>query len=195
MSGTIKSQADVGMLSLQGLSAFGSILAIISADNLFPIALIQMQNLGTMLPTNGPYAEKAKTLLQRCSDTRLNHIGIAIGWRKNDSASLMAESAGGQAAALLSMCLGNLFRPEVYGQILSHLCSTLLEKSMHVSSMSQLADAAKLLAAKLNAFGFGNLLAREIQKFTGYTNRLMRLNQRIFWSVSLPSLQRSFSKG
>ena len=128
------------------------------------MALIQMQNLGTMLPTNGPYAEKAKTLLQRCSDKRLNHLGIAIGWRKNDSASLMAESAGGQAAALLSMCLGNLFRPTIYGQILSHLCSTLLEKSMQVSSMSQLADAAKLLAAKLNTLGFGNLFACEITK-------------------------------
>ena len=164
MSRAVQSQADVGMLSLQGLSAFGSILGILSADNVSPMALIQMQSLGAMLPTNGDYAEKAKTLLQRCSDNRLNHLGLAIGWRKNDSASLMAESAGGQAAALLSMCLGNLFKPEHYAQILSHLCWTLLPKSMQVSSVLQLADAAKLLAAKLNALGFGNLLACEVTK-------------------------------
>ena len=164
MSGTIQPQADVGMLGLQGLSAFSSILAILSADNVVPMALLQLQSLGTMLPTNGDYAEKTKTLLQRCSDNRLNLLGVAIGWRKNDSASLMAESAGGQAAALLSMCLANLFKSEDYGRILSHLCSALLPRSMHVSSMSQLADAAKLLAAKLKTLGFGNLLACEVTK-------------------------------
>ena len=164
MSGAIQSQVDVATLGLQGLSAFGSILGILSADSVAPMALVQMQSLGAMLSTNGDYAEKTKTLLQRCSDNRLNQLGLVVGWRKNDSAFLMAESAGGQAAALLSMCLGNLFKSEDYAQILSRLCSTLLSRSMHVFSVLQLANAANLLAAKLNTLGFGNLLACEVMK-------------------------------
>ena len=164
MSRRVQSQADVGNLSLAGLSAFSSILATLSADNVVPMALIQMEKLGAALPTSGEYADKAKNLLQRCSDVRLDHLAIVIGWRKNDSASLMAESAGGQAIALVSMCLTNLFGEPDTGIILGRLCSRLLSGSMNVSSMSQLADVAMLLRGKLSTLGFGNLLAREVLK-------------------------------
>ena len=162
MSRAVQSQADVGNLSLAGLSAFSSILATLSADNVVPMALIQMGELGAALPTNGEYADRAKGLLQRCSDVRLDHLAMVIGWRKNDSASLMAESAGGQAIALVSMCLMNLFKRADTGTILGRLCSKL--SSMNIASMSQLADAAELLSGKLNTLGFGNLLAREVIK-------------------------------
>ena len=164
MSRAVQSQADVGNLSIAGLSAFSSILATLSADNVVPMALIQMEKLGAALPTSGEYTDKAKNLLQRCSDVRLDHLAIVIGWRKNDSSSLMAESAGGQAIALVSMCLTNLFQHQGTGMILSRLCSRLLSGSMNVSSMSQLAEVAKLLSGKLNTLGFGNLLAREVLK-------------------------------
>ena len=164
MSRTVQSQADVGNLSLAGLSAFSSILATLSADNVVPMALIQMGELGAALPTSGEYADKAKSLLQRCSDVRLDHLALVIGWRKNDSASLMAESAGGQAIALVSMCLTNLFKHADTGMILARLCSRLLSSSMNISSISQLADVAGLLSGKLNTLGFGNLLAREVLK-------------------------------
>lgn len=164
MSRAVQSQADVGNLSLAGLSAFSSILATLSADNVVPMALIQMGELGAALPTSGEYADKAKSLLQRCSDVRLDHLAMLIGWRKNDSASLMAESAGGQAIALVSMCLMNLFSGHKTGIILARLCSRLLSGSLNVSSTSQLADAARLLGGKLDMLGFGNMLAREVTK-------------------------------
>ena len=164
MSRAVQSQADVGNLSIAGLSAFSSILATLSADNVVPMALIQMEKLGAALPTSGEYADRAKGLLQRCSDVRLDHLAMVIGWRKNDSASLMAETAGGQAIALVSMCLTNLFGRADTGTILSRLCSRLLSGSMNISSVAQLADAARLLSGKLNMLGFGNMLAREVTK-------------------------------
>lgn len=164
MSHDIQLKADVGTLSLQGLSAFFTILATLSADNILPMALVQMEKLGSAFSTTGEYAERVKSLLQRCGDVRLNHLAIVVGWRKNDSASLMAESAGGQAIALVSMCLMNLFGHPDSGTILTQLCSRLLSDSMNVSSVSQLADVAKLLTGKLDTLGFGNLLAREVSK-------------------------------
>ncbi|KAL8723245.1 MAG: hypothetical protein Q9225_000435 [Loekoesia sp. 1 TL-2023] len=119
MSQEVQLQADVGSLSIRGLGAFTSMLATLSADNVAPMALIQMEKLGTTLPTSGAIAERVKTLLQRCSDVRLERLALIIGWRKNDSASLMAGSAGGQAIALLSMCLTNLFRHGDTGLILA----------------------------------------------------------------------------
>ncbi len=164
MSRDVQPQADVGNLSLAGLSAFSTILATLSADNVVPMALIQMGELGAALPTSGEYADKVKSLLQRCSDVRLDHLAVVIGWRKNDSASLMAESAGGQAIALVSMCLTNLFNHADTGLILSQLSLRLLSGSGNVSSVAQLADFARLLSGKLNTLGFGNLLAREVTK-------------------------------
>lgn len=157
-------QADVGSLGIRGLGAFTSVLATLSADNIVPMALIQMEQLGTNLPVNGKLAEDIKALLQRCKDVRLDHFAFFVGWRKNDSASLMAESAGGQAIALLSVCLKSLFRHPDIGIILMHLCSRLCPRPTNVSSVSQLADVASLLASKADALGFGNLLAKEVAK-------------------------------
>lgn len=56
MSREVQLQADVGSLGLQGFGAFTSILATLSADNIVPMALIQMKNLGTNIPVNGEYA-------------------------------------------------------------------------------------------------------------------------------------------
>ncbi len=157
-------QADVGTLGLQGLGAFTSILATLSADNVAPMALIQMERLGAAFPTNGEYAERTKGLLQRCSDVRLNHLALVVGWRKNDSASLMAESAGGQAIALLAMCLTSLFNYSGAGTIFARLCAKLLSHNMNVSSIKQLTDVVRMLAGKPNALGFGNQLAKDVTK-------------------------------
>lgn len=164
MSRSVQAQADVGTLSLQGLGAFTSILSTLSADNVAPMALIQMERLGAAFPINGEYAERVKTLLQRCCDVRLNRLALSVGWRKNDTASLMADSTGGQAIALLSMCITNLLIHETVGAFFSRLCSKLLANSTNVASVSQLADVAKILTGKLDSMGFGNLLAREVTK-------------------------------
>ena len=130
MAGAIQGQADVGALSLQGLGAFSTVLATLSADNVAPMAMIQLEQLGSMFPTNGDHAERVKSLLQRCSNVRLDRLTLLLGWRKNDSASLMANTAGGQAIALVSLCLINNFKPSDVGLIFSRLCSELFSESM-----------------------------------------------------------------
>jgi hypothetical protein len=64
MSGEINLQADVGQLTLQGLSAFSTLLATLTADNVNPMAMIQMENLGAAFPINGRYAAKVSPLLR-----------------------------------------------------------------------------------------------------------------------------------
>ena len=164
MSGSVILQSDVGSLGIQSLGAFSNILATLSADNIAPMAMIQMEKLGATLPVSGKHAENVKGLLQRCNNVRLDRIALAIGWRKNDSASAMAHSAGGQAIALLSVCLTNLFDSEMIGTILSRLCSKLCASSANVSSMPQLADVATLLGSKVDAMGCGNLLAHKVMR-------------------------------
>ncbi len=88
---------------------------------------------------------------------RLDHLAVVVGWRKNDTASLMAESAGGQVIALILLCLKNPFKHSDTGTILARLCSRLLSDSRNVSRVSQLADIAKLFTGKLDTLGFGNL--------------------------------------
>ena len=164
MSGSVILQSDVGNLGIQGLGAFTNILATLSADNVTPMAMIQMEKLGATLPVSGKQAERVKGLLQRCNNVRLDRIALVIGWRKNDSASAMAQSAGGQAIALLSMCLTNLYTPAKTGTIISRLSSKLCAASANISSIRQLADVATLLGRKVDALGFGNLLAHEVMR-------------------------------
>ena len=176
MSRELQLQADVGSVGLQSLGAISSLLATLSADNIVPMALVQMEQLGTNLPVNGKYAEDVKSLLQRCKDVRLDHFAFAIGWRKNDSASLMAESAGGQAIALLSVCLKSLFKHSDIGLILNRLCSKLCPRAANISSAPQLADVATLLAGKADTLGFGNLLAQEVSRIYDIYHALDRIS-------------------
>lgn len=164
MSGRVSLQSDVGSLSIQSLGAFTNLLATLTADNVTPMAMLQMESLGATLPVSGRHAESVKGLLQRCNNVRLDRIALAIGWRKNDSASAMAQSAGGQAIALLSVCLTNTFDHAETGEILSRLCTKLCATSANVSSMPQLVDVATLLGSKVDAIGFGNLLAHEVMR-------------------------------
>ncbi len=62
------------------------------------------------------------------------------------------------------MCLTSLFKHSDTGTILARLCTKLCSHSANVSSVSQLADVAKLLAGKVDALGFGNLLAKEVTR-------------------------------
>lgn len=151
------------MLATLVYKAFTSILATLSADNIIPMALIQVEKLGSALPTSGKYAERVKDLLRRCNDVRLDHLALLVGSRKNDIASILAESAGGQAITLLSMCLTNLFKHSGTGTIFVSLCAKLYSRSTNASSVSQLADVAKL-AGKMDALGFESLVAKEVTR-------------------------------
>ncbi|CEL02065.1 hypothetical protein ASPCAL01640 [Aspergillus calidoustus] len=160
MSSEINLQADVGQLTLQGLSAFNTLLATLTADDVNPMAMIQMENLGAAFPINGKYAAKVPDMLQRCSSSRLDRLGLVVGWRKGDAASLMAKSAGGQAIALLATALMGISGDR--GDVFFGLSRKLLPASIALSSISQLEDVARLLSKKLAPLGSGNLVAEQV---------------------------------
>ncbi|GES65487.1 hypothetical protein ATEIFO6365_0010041000 [Aspergillus terreus] len=161
MSGELNLQADVGQLTLQGLNAFSTLLATLTADDVNPMAMIQMENLGAAFPTSGKYAAQVPDMLQRCNSSRLNRLGLVVGWRRGDAAALMAKSAGGQAIALLATALRSLCKS---GDVLLGLTQRLLPASLRVASGSQLGEVATLLSAKLAPLGFGNLLAQQVSR-------------------------------
>jgi hypothetical protein len=78
----VSPQVDVGTLTLNGLAAFSPLIAALSTDNVSPLAMIQLEKLGTLFYRSGKYAAKVPDLLQRCSSTRLDQLGMTIGWRK-----------------------------------------------------------------------------------------------------------------
>ena len=157
-------QADVGSLTLRGLSGFVPLLAAFTADDVAPLAMIQLENLGSVFHINGEHASKVPDLLQRCRSKPLDNLGIVIGWRKGDAASTMAQSAGGQAVALLSLSLRSLYNYEDTGSILYHISQKAFPKTVAISSIGQLARGADLLASKLSNIGFGNILAKMVLK-------------------------------
>ncbi|KAH8899001.1 hypothetical protein GQ53DRAFT_802408 [Thozetella sp. PMI_491] len=161
MSDQVALQADVGALSLAGLGAFSQVLAILSTDNVTPMAMLQMEQLGSLFHVNGKFAAEVPEAMRRSSSRPVGRLALAVGWRRGDSVSVMAQSAGGQAAALLSFCLINMYPQREAGTILSRLCHSQLPKSLPVASVAHLTDVAALLASKLNKLGFGNLLAEQ----------------------------------
>jgi hypothetical protein len=122
MADQVALQANVDSISIRGLSAFSSVLAAVSADNVAPMALIQLEALGSLFIISGPLAALVPDALQRSSSFKLEKIGIMVGWRKGDAAHYLSRSAGGQAAALLCLCLINLFDQRSLGQVFHQMC-------------------------------------------------------------------------
>ena len=162
MSSAVQLQADIGTLGIRGLGAFSNVLATLSADNVTPMAMIQMENLGALFHINGLFAEQVPDMLKRFSSQPLGRLALSVGWRRGDSASLMADSSGGQAIALLSLCLINLFRKCTAGTILQKISKRVLPKAINVASIAQLSDVAEILGGKLQSLGFGNYLAQRV---------------------------------
>ncbi|EPS32156.1 hypothetical protein PDE_07116 [Penicillium oxalicum 114-2] len=161
MSDAVGIQADIGSLSLASLGGFSTILTALSADDVQPMALLQLQDLGAAFPVSGPVTVKIPEYLQRFHSTRLERLGIAVGWRKGDSASLLAQTIGGQAVALLAVCLCNIHRQSV-GHVFFTISKALLPRSVCLSSPSILQRAVEVLADKLALIGFGTIIAKQV---------------------------------
>ena len=67
--------------------------------------------------------------------------------KKGDTASLLSQTAGGQAIALLCFCLKNIY---------------ILSVNQSLASIEQLAQAASIVSSKVLTRGFGNILARHV---------------------------------
>jgi len=86
-------------------------------------------------------------------------IGLIVGWRKGDTCSQLAETAGGQAIALIILCLTNMADAKSCGIILHRLSKTLLPPASCTSAPRQLADVCGLVSGKVAKLDFPQVLA------------------------------------
>src|ERR1700710_208976 len=115
-----------------GFGAFSAVKALLqatSADNVDPSAMSQVAKLGSMFNVSDPLATAIPDALRRCTSHRIERIHLVVGWRKGDAACCMSNTTGGQAGALLCLCLENLVTNDTVGLILHSLCANLLPKS------------------------------------------------------------------
>lgn len=162
MAKQIQLQTEITTIGLQGLGAFSTVLATLSSDNISPIAAIQLEKLGAVFLPSGPFATRVPELLARSTAHPVGRLALAVGWRKGDSASLLASTSGGQAIALLVVPLANIFSIGDCGDILFQLCHRLLARDLATASMAQLANVTVTMADKLSRLGFGNFLAEQV---------------------------------
>lgn len=164
MAGSIDLQADVGNLSLSSLSSVRSLLGTLSMDDVQPVAMLQVQDIGSLFHASGKYASRVSDELQRFSSYRLEKLAVTIGWRRGDAASLLAQSAGGQAAALLALFLRNTFNHRKVGEILFRFSRDNLPEGRQIASIKQLAEVCTRVSEKLASIGYGNFLAEQVTK-------------------------------
>ncbi|QPC73258.1 hypothetical protein HYE68_004010 [Fusarium pseudograminearum] len=165
MSGSepaVPAQADIVGIpgaAMTTLSLTQGLLRAVSADNVNPQAVIQMERLGSCFHSNGPWASRVPDLLCRASSVRLERLSAWIGWEKNDTASFMSKTTGGKTASLLCCVLGSLYSPVHYGNLLYELSERILLSEQKIASPNQLSGVCRTLEEKLACLGFGNHFA------------------------------------
>ncbi|KAK2066059.1 hypothetical protein LY76DRAFT_611075 [Colletotrichum caudatum] len=168
----VQLQSDVNALGFAGLGAFSGVLSAMSADNVHPIAMIQLENLGSLFHVNGENAGLIPEVLKNAVSHKIGRLSLSVGWRRGDAVSMLGDSAGGQAISLLMTALDRIYARHHCGLILSNLCSSLLPKSMPASNPMHLADVAHLVAAKAAKLSFGNLLAQQTHRVLSFYDQL-----------------------
>ena len=156
---SVQYQAKVGPTLARALALDAiNVLAALSADDVTPLAMLQAEAVGQQFPINGDLTSRVLNLLLRCSSTRLDMLRLVIGWRHGDAVSQIAFFFDGQAAAILSLCLCEIFRSEMVGEIIYHISKQLLS-TLTNAGVLQLNKVGKLLAEKLSPASLGNKLA------------------------------------
>ena len=136
MSNQIAVPVNATAISTSGLALFTSVLSELSADGIAPIAAVQLEQLGSNFHVNGEFAASTKDLLKRSIAKSTRAQPVTVGWREGDSASLLAKTTSGQAAALLSLLIENPFGSSGSGEILSRLYIRLLLGESLIISIS-----------------------------------------------------------
>ncbi|KAK6537158.1 hypothetical protein TWF694_011355 [Orbilia ellipsospora] len=160
-------QAEITNVPIAAISILRSVLPLIqalSADNVSPFALGQLELIGRSFPISGALARRTPDILTRSNSYRLRNLQLCIGWRRGDAAWTLAETVGGQAAALLSVALVELFCRNSAGEILYHLSERILPRGQQTATMAQLADLAETLANKMQKLTFGEHLKFQIDR-------------------------------
>ena len=150
--------------SMALLSSLGPVFRALTADAVTPQALIQIESLGSYFTINGPLARSLPDHMHRSSSLRLNRLRTSIGWMAGDTASALSQTAGGQAAALLSLLLVEMTCRGSTGHMLYELSLKVLPVGSCLSSMVQLADVAEKLANKLQPLAFGRHHAQQLTR-------------------------------
>ncbi|OCL07850.1 hypothetical protein AOQ84DRAFT_261608, partial [Glonium stellatum] len=159
------------------LGSLAPILRAMTADSVTPLAVVQLEAIGRCFLISGPLAHQLPDALKRSRSVRLDRLGASIGWMAGDTTSTLAQTAGGQASALLTLALVEMFCRNLTGHLLFELSLKILPASHCFTSMSQLSDAAEIVSNKLKPLAFGQ----------HYAYRLTRIRETYFQSgIELP---------
>jgi hypothetical protein len=167
MAGQISLQADVTNVPSSALSLLGAaqpLLKALSADNVNPLAVLQVEAIGNCFLSNGEWADKLPDLLTRASSIRLERLAVWVGWQKGDTASYLSQTSGGRSAALICLFLTNLYPLERCGLVLHSLSSSIIPGDQRNASVAQLSNVSACIAGKISSLGFGNFLALQLTR-------------------------------
>ncbi|KAK3940410.1 hypothetical protein QBC46DRAFT_288326 [Diplogelasinospora grovesii] len=140
------------------------VLRALSADNVNPLAVVQLQAIGERFPVSGMLAKMLPEALCRSRSMRISRLQTSVGWLAGDTAAALSQTAGGQAAALLSLALVELCCRNMAGHLLHELALKMLPANQAVAGMSQLSDAAEGISNKLKTLAFGRHHATQVTR-------------------------------
>ena len=167
MAGQVSLQADIGNASSSTLGLLGAaqpLLKALSADNVSPLAVLQVEAIGNCFLSNGEWADKLPDLLTRASSMRLERLAAWVGWQKGDTASYLSQTSGGRSAALICLFLTNFYPSERCGLVLHNISSSIIPKDQQNASVAQLGNVSACIAGKISCLGFGNFFALQLTR-------------------------------
>ncbi|KAF3107893.1 hypothetical protein TWF102_011382 [Orbilia oligospora] len=167
MSNPVGVQADITNIpgALTALTSITPLVRALSADGVNPLSVVQLEAIGSRFPMSGPLAERTMDALTRRGPAlMLWRVQVSVGWMRGNTAWALSQTAGGQASALLIVCLVELCRRNMTGHILFKLSEAILPRDRRLSSMSQLSDLAEIVSNKMQSVRFGQHFAEQVTR-------------------------------
>ena len=121
----VRTDEGIASDSIGILRSVQPLLKALSADNVNPLAVVQLESLGACFVINGDFARQVSDHLVRSSSVRMGRISQLVGWMAGDTASAMSLTAGGRAVSILSLLVFELY-DETAGELFFELSVALL---------------------------------------------------------------------
>ncbi|KAK6344748.1 hypothetical protein TWF718_006705 [Orbilia javanica] len=151
--------------ALSALGSMAPLLRALSADGANPLAVVQLEAIGSRFPISGPLANRTVGALTRTgSGLKFWRAQVAVGWMRGDTTWALSQTAGGQASALLTACLVELYCKDTAGRILFGLSKKILPRDRCLSNVEQLSDLAEIVSSRMQRVRFGQHLAEQVTR-------------------------------
>ncbi|KAH0558365.1 hypothetical protein GP486_004977 [Trichoglossum hirsutum] len=156
----VQGQADVVHATITVANLTQSLVKICTSDGVAEETIRFLDALGARYPVSPLLAGEIRSICMNGRETLLSNLKIAVGWRKDDTAALLAQSSGGLSFLAFFAAAREVFDVKQMVSAINIMSESELPNGVIPSGGRDLETCLRALEPRITAFGFSTHFAK-----------------------------------